>query len=907
MGAGTTTEKSLSNIAASLEALVGKMSKGAVPKSPSFKAPAGPKDDWSVRDTEKYQRELLKGTSVTTKIYSKMMSSTIGRAVVGAFTHMTHYSKDFFSKMGSAVGGLFNKVFGQIMTELQPFIAMIKATASYMWNMLIKPMGKFALSMVASPFKLIFGLGKDRLAKDQLKEEKKQTKLLSKIANVAKGGFFRGKASGLGVSSFFDSLFGKSRTRIIPGRRLIHGGKDYGEMGASQTLSTGVGILGKGLGMVGGVLGAGMDLVGMIPFIGPLLKVILGTGLIMGAKSLFEKYFPDTSKWIAKFYKDNLEPYVMKMKDAVVDAIKTGFIGVYDYIKGKVVETVKENPLKTAGIVGGGLGLYTTWKLGKAAFSNWLLTRGATTAITAAAIGATEAATTGVIAAATAPTIGALSTAALTATTGSLASASAGIGTGLSTLGGAATGTAVAGLSLATIGWIVAAVAAVIGISYLGWKWWNKGPTEANAAPPPSNTAPPVLPVTTAPVVESNTKILAAQAEIAELNKGAKGQKDRDRIMQLQRSIENEKNIANRTKYTSSDAGTFSSESTWMKMIGGAEGTGKNPKSSAEGFGQFTKTTWTSYAKMAKYSDEIANDFEQRKNYDIAMNVLKTAREDYIRVLKREGFEPSDENLYAMHFFGEPVALAYLRVMKNSKEKPELTNTLISSLEGGAAAVASNSFLEGHTVNDMNWGLKEVVGHGGRISLARTATLSDRLGRKEKPTRADYLYTTPPTPTPIPVSVESIDKMIPQQFDFEHSELTYEKENTNILDRLVTWGLNATKNAVESLWNMTPDDIAKIGNPGYRSSESLNKEYLNAEEMRKGEEIRLQTILDAKRQLSLAGTNIDDITALRSWEKEIGGNKTAVSAPTINYITNNGIGGLEGERENFKWILLNGT
>jgi hypothetical protein len=91
----------------------------------------------------------------------------------------------------------------------------------------------------------------------------------------------------------------------------------------------------------------------------------------------------------------------------------------------------------------------------------------------------------------------------------------------------------------------------------------------------------------------------------------------------------------------------------YMNRTFGAESSydpyAKNPRSSATGLGQFTDGTWSDL--MQQYPD-LGLTADGRTNPDQAKKAMERFTFDNASVLKKNGYEPTDNALYALHRFG---------------------------------------------------------------------------------------------------------------------------------------------------------------------------------------------------------------------------------------------------------------
>lgn len=128
------------------------------------------------------------------------------------------------------------------------------------------------------------------------------------------------------------------------------------------------------------------------------------------------------------------------------------------------------------------------------------------------------------------------------------------------------------------------------------------------------------------------------------------------------------------------------------------EGTGKNPRSSAVGTGQFIDSTML--AKFKEWYPESAKDMSDEEILDLRLTnpgLMAKMTERYAKtnaaILKKEGHEVSDGTLYLAHHFGPTGALSLL----NAPDK------WIRSVENvlPAAVIKANPHLRGKTVQQV--------------------------------------------------------------------------------------------------------------------------------------------------------------------------------------------------------------
>lgn len=311
------TEKDLSKQISALTKAVTQLSSGgkqtSLPKSATQAtrntAPLMSSDQ-SYKAAEKYQRDLIKGQSLATRIYSRMLHTALGRFVIKASVYVQQSTKQFFSRVGGGLNTLFRKVFGDLMDQLQPIIEIMSATARYAWDMIIKPLGKLGLSLLSLPFQMLFRGHGNKIEREQLKEAKKQTKELKKIAANSGGSLVVGKKSGL----------------LLQKQDIVKGGASYksgGVLGTIKDIGTTIwGGISSLFSMGSSLLGDGV--------IGTIVKGVLTGGAVIGGWKLFKEFFPNAADTVTSFYDKTIKPIIVeygsKIVSALVDGLKTGFI-----------------------------------------------------------------------------------------------------------------------------------------------------------------------------------------------------------------------------------------------------------------------------------------------------------------------------------------------------------------------------------------------------------------------------------------------------------------------------------------------------------------------------------------------------------------------------------------------------
>lgn len=107
----------------------------------------------------------------------------------------------------------------------------------------------------------------------------------------------------------------------------------------------------------------------------------------------------------------------------------------------------------------------------------------------------------------------------------------------------------------------------------------------------------------------------------------------------------------------------FQAGDTYDRYTMSREGTGKNPRSSAEGLGQFIDSTFVSTFRKTFPDQAQGMSREQilaQRGTGVEKQMLPVLRQENIGALKNAGFEPSKGNVYLSHFLGAPDAIDVL-------------------------------------------------------------------------------------------------------------------------------------------------------------------------------------------------------------------------------------------------------
>lgn len=341
--------KAIENLTGNMTKLLGAQGKnvsvGRTPNSSSNeKTPTGN------RLYSQIEKEIKKPDTPLKKAIVKMLETTWGRAVGQMIIQVKSYTQDYYRRMTSIVSGFARKIFGSLMDELDPFIEAIKATGSYLLNML-KTIPKFigtiknTLMSAWDGFKKIgekiggFFKPKTKADDPQTKELRKQTnierknlliqgKIIRWLTYIEKNTARTASASG-GTSAYMAARTGRFMRRY--GRNMVLPDVGGGG-GTSSAPAPAQGILGKawsGLkGIGGGILslfGGATSLIGtFFPVIGTIAKIVMavaGVSLLAGLWKRFldTKTGQKVKEWVSNLWYDTLKPFI---KDDVFPMIK---------------------------------------------------------------------------------------------------------------------------------------------------------------------------------------------------------------------------------------------------------------------------------------------------------------------------------------------------------------------------------------------------------------------------------------------------------------------------------------------------------------------------------------------------------------------------------------------------------
>lgn len=170
-----------------------------------------------------------------------------------------------------------------------------------------------------------------------------------------------------------------------------------------------------------------------------------------------------------------------------------------------------------------------------------------------------------------------------------------------------------------------------------------------------------------------------------------------------------------------------------VEKIIGAEGTGDNPRSSANGIGQFTDGTWLKTYKSHFGGEGMTNAqiLALKTDPNIARQMTALHTKDNQAGLTAAGIQPTDGNTYLAHFLGLGGAKAVLTANPNAP----IGNIV------GQAVVKANPFLQGKTVADTIAWANNKMGAGGKPKVVLP-------GKQDAP--SGYRYTAGGNLEPIP-------------------------------------------------------------------------------------------------------------------------------------------------------------
>jgi hypothetical protein len=158
-----------------------------------------------------------------------------------------------------------------------------------------------------------------------------------------------------------------------------------------------------------------------------------------------------------------------------------------------------------------------------------------------------------------------------------------------------------------------------------------------------------------------------------------------------------------------------------------AEGTGKNPDSSADGHFQFTEGTWLEYAPKVADTKGLsrAQILALRHDLPTAQKAERLFRGDNARYLRERGLEDSPGNLSLAHFLGKGDAA---RVLKAAPETP------IERLVDPRSLASNRKVLEGKSASEVVAWAHKRIGASVDMPVAR----ADAVGEADPLDAEDY-------------------------------------------------------------------------------------------------------------------------------------------------------------------------
>ncbi len=173
-------------------------------------------------------------------------------------------------------------------------------------------------------------------------------------------------------------------------------------------------------------------------------------------------------------------------------------------------------------------------------------------------------------------------------------------------------------------------------------------------------------------------------------------------------------------------------------LIAKAEGTGKNPKSSAEGYGQFLDKTFVNTFRKTFPGEAGLSDqaILGRRGSGVEKPMLHKFTADNAATLTKAGFEPTPGNIYLAHFLGSGGAKSVLGA------DPE---TPVSAILEPAAIRANASVLRGKTAADVaDWAAGRIasmaqprrLASGGVAEDVETALSDEEQAKQDAAARA---------------------------------------------------------------------------------------------------------------------------------------------------------------------------
>ncbi len=281
-------------------------------------------------------------TSTVTSTNAKILEGTIGKFVANIFNYSKNHIKTYYSRLESAASTIMNRIFGKVLDDLQPIIQVMRATADFTMNMIIKPLGKFLFTSFTSIGKWtrsLFSGGRKTTTTTTTQQTiatyaKKQVNHLKRIdINVRK--IERNTSSKKKLAAGGNTFL----ARLAAARAARRGGilpttnAPAGKGGVLSTITGGIGsLLSGGFGIVSSMIGS------LGPIMGPLMGLLLGGGAVVGGWSLFKSFFPDQATWVT----DNVgKPFMNFMTNTLLPKM----VEVFSFVGGKLVDIVSDKLL----------------------------------------------------------------------------------------------------------------------------------------------------------------------------------------------------------------------------------------------------------------------------------------------------------------------------------------------------------------------------------------------------------------------------------------------------------------------------------------------------------------------------------------------------------------------------------
>jgi hypothetical protein len=375
--------KAIENLTGTMTKLIGGSTKNVSVGRTSNSTPSE-RTSSGARLYSQLEKEIKKPTTPLKKAIVKMLETTWGRAVGQMIVHVKTYTQEYYHRMTSIASGFARKIFGNLMDELDPFIEAVKATGSYLWNML-KTIPKF-IGTIKNTFisawdgfkkigEKIGGFFKPKAEDKKDKELKKQTSIERKILltqgkiirwltyiekNTGRTASASGGASAYGAARTARWIRNMGRNMNRPDteggiptpqperRGLIRSvvGTIWGGLsGAAKWAGSVVMGVFKTISSVGGLIG------GMVPFIGPLigpllaigLPLLLGSTIFKGAWDWFKQTEP--GKWVNE---NIISPFLGFMENTFLPVMEKAAIQIGGWLVNVISEALKPESQKAA-------------------------------------------------------------------------------------------------------------------------------------------------------------------------------------------------------------------------------------------------------------------------------------------------------------------------------------------------------------------------------------------------------------------------------------------------------------------------------------------------------------------------------------------------------------------------------